>query len=162
MRATKAKRLFTGILSIILATTPTLSAYAIDGNADGSNNAGVVTGKGGDFSANINPGAGEFGKIGVRLSLVERNNPSQVISYKKVTDSSGNTSLKPMVWDLIYVDEAHFANQMWGVPIGMENKPENEGLALYDTYAYNNYIYTSVKTQQLLNRLSSGNGNHIQ
>lgn len=121
------KRLTACLLSatITLGCAP-IQSFAIGGNASGDNSTGVITGAGGDFSANISTDPRESGKIGVRLSLVDNNNPSEVISV----DENGN----PMVLDLLYTTKLQFTNQAVGN---------------YLSNLKGEFTYSSVKTQDL-------------
>ncbi|MCD8223834.1 MAG: hypothetical protein LUC99_03125 [Clostridiales bacterium] len=77
----KLKRLLAGMLSAVLSLTTPLSSFAYTpaGSAAGANASGNVTGAGGDFSANITH-TSTSGKIGIRLTLVNRNDPSEILS----------------------------------------------------------------------------------
>ena len=76
---------------------------------------------GGDFGVNR-----PSGRIGIRLSLIDRNEPSKVISV----DESGN----PMVVDIMYVDKSTYE--------GFTNGG-------YLTALNDNYRYSAVKTQSI-------------
>lgn len=86
----------TALTSIPLTS---FAATGVGGNASGSSTGGVVTSSGGDFGVNISPD--RTGRIGIRLSLVDRENPEKVISV----DNDGN----PQVLDIMYVTSGQFA-----------------------------------------------------
>ena len=119
----KFKKFISILLSLnIIISTPLLSlAGDIGGSAGGSNAGGVTTVSGGDFGVNR-----PSGRIGIRLSLIDRNEPSKVISV----DESGN----PMVVDIMYVDKSTYE--------GFTNGG-------YLTALNDNYRYSAVKTQSI-------------
>jgi hypothetical protein len=131
----KIKQFLAGCLSIAMTLSSPVASLAastdFDGvSAGGHDDKGYVTGKGGDFSSNIEDGGNGLtsGKIGIRLSLVSPDDPSQVISV----DDDGN----PQVVDLLYVTEDTWKHQT------LEN---------YHSDLLDKFTYTSVKTQSLMN-----------
>jgi hypothetical protein len=129
----KAKQLLASCLSVAMALTSPLTSFAdeksfANSSANGNTEAGYVTGAGGDFSANISDGGAGLtsGKIGIRLSLVDPNDPSRVISV----DNDGN----PQVLDLLYVTE-----DTW----------EHQTREKYHSDLYGAFTFNSIKTQSL-------------
>ena len=104
----RIKKLMAGLLAAAMTLTTPMSAFALGHNAAGNDNSGIITGRGGDFSANISENGNGLtsGKIGIRLSLVDANNPSNVISK----DAQGNTR----VVDLLYVNQNAWEHQTSG------------------------------------------------
>ncbi len=119
------KQTATGLMAATLAISSPLSAFAIGGNNAGNNAAGVVTGAGGDFSANIT-GDNTSGKIGIRMTLVDAKDPQKIISV----DDNGN----PRVIDMLYVNEDTFDHQTMG---------------MYHSNLEDRYTYVNPKTQDL-------------
>ena len=98
----KLKRISALTLACLTAISSPLTSFAdtgLGGNASGSDHGGVTTVSGGDFGVNVSPD--RLGRIGIRLSLVDANDPGKVISYLP----DGQT---PMVVDILYVDKATF------------------------------------------------------
>ena len=83
------KKKLKSLTALALATATFLStplqsfaAGGLEGNAGGSSGTGIVTSTGGDFGVNVdvtNP-ENSMGRIGIRLSLVNADDPTQVIS----------------------------------------------------------------------------------
>lgn len=121
------KRITSAGLSVALALSPAITSYAdgTSGNASGSDHGGVVTSSGGDFGVNVSPE--RLGRIGIRLSLVNADNPQEVISYLP----DGKT---PMVVDILYVNEDTY-------------KHYTEGANAYLTPLTDDNKYSAVKTQ---------------
>ena len=124
----RIKKLMAGLLAAAMTLTTPMSAFALGHNAAGNDNSGIITGRGGDFSANISENGNGLtsGKIGIRLSLVDANNPSNVISK----DAQGNTR----VVDLLYVNVDAWNHQIGGS---------------YYSPLYTAFQYNSVKTENL-------------
>lgn len=92
----KIKRLAALTLACLTATTSVpITSYAIGGNTGAGDQAGIVGGVGSDLGAN-RPAS----RIGFRVSLVSKDDPSQVISV----NDNGN----PKVIDFLFTDEANF------------------------------------------------------
>ena len=130
------KRAASSLLALSLALTAPISSLAnTGGSAAGDNTGGVNTGGGGDFGVNK-----PTGRIGIRLSLVDSDNPEKVISV----DESGN----PVVVDILYIDEP-----TWKYYAGNYRTP----LTLENTF-------TSVKTQDILTNMTDidKGGNRIK
>lgn len=124
----KLKRFSALTLACLTAISSPLTSYAdtgLGGNASGSDHGGVTTVSGGDFGVNVSPD--RLGRIGIRLSLVDANDPSKVISYLP----DGQT---PMVVDILYVDRATFEHYT--------SPPDN-----YLTQLTGDNTYSAVKTQ---------------
>lgn len=123
------KRAASSLLALSLALTAPISSLAnTGGSAAGDNTGGVNTGGGGDFGVNK-----PSGRIGLRLSLVDSNNPENVISVVPTEDGK----YTPRVVDILYLDEDtwnYYAND-YRTPLIHEN------------------FYTSVKTQDRLTTL---------
>ena len=117
------KKFLSVLLSLNIAMSTPLVSLAKDmsGSAGGSNAGGVTTVSGGDFGVNR-----PNGRIGIRLSLVDNNDPSKVISV----DPKGD----PMVVDLLYVDEGTYNGFTQGG---------------YLSILQDNYKYSAVKTQSI-------------
>lgn len=116
----KLKRSVCFILAFTLLSTST--AYAdMDANADNNNGQSVITGAGGDFGAN-----GTDGRIGVRFSLVYKNNCEKVASINENGD--------PLVIDILYTNRDRFNYYIGGE---------------YLSPLYSQYIYSAVKTQNI-------------
>ena len=113
-------------LSVVLALSPAITSYAdgTAGNASGSDHGGVVTSSGGDFGVNVSPE--RLGRIGIRLSLVNADNPQEVIS---VTPDG-----KTRVVDILYVDKGTFEHY-------------TSGDSAYLTPLTGDNMYSAVKTQ---------------
>ena len=133
----RIKKLMAGLLAAAMTLTTPMSAFALGHNAAGNDNSGIITGRGGDFSANISENGNGLtisengngltsGKIGIRLSLVDANNPSNVISK----DAQGNTR----VVDLLYVNQNAWEHQTSGA---------------YYSQLVSAFAYNSVKTESL-------------
>ena len=120
------KRITSAGLSVALALSPAITSYAdgTSGNASGSDHGGVVTSSGGDFGVNVSPE--RLGRIGIRLSLVNADNPQEVIS---VTPDG-----KTRVVDIIYVDKGTFEHY-------------TSGDSAYLTPLTGDNMYSAVKTQ---------------
>lgn len=130
------KRAASSLLALSLALTAPISSLAnTGGSAAGDNTGGVNTGGGGDFGVNK-----PSGRIGLRLSLVDSNNPEKVISV----DENG----KPVVVDLLYVTEETFKYYT----------------TRYRTQLSQENTFTSVKTQDTLTNLThiDNGGNRIK
>lgn len=120
-----AKKAVSAILATVLSMSSVITGFAgTSGSAEGSNKGGVVTSSGGDFGVNY-----PNGRIGIRLSLVERSNPEHVISV----DANGES----MVIDCLYVDAVTYAKYV-GIP-GMVNG--------HLTTLTDDNKYSAVKTQ---------------
>ena len=121
------KKVISAGLSVALALSPAITSYAdgTSGNASGSDHGGVVTSSGGDFGVNVSPE--RLGRIGIRLSLVNADNPQEVISYAP----DGTTK---MVVDILYVDEGTY-------------KRYTEGANAHLTPLTDDNTYSAVKTQ---------------
>lgn len=123
------KRMASSVLAVSLALSAPISSIAdTGGSAAGDNTGGVNTGGGGDFGVNK-----PTGRIGIRLSLVDSDNPEKVISV----DESGN----PVVVDILYVTEETFKYYADG----------------YRTTLTPDNYYTSVKTQELASMATGKN-----
>ena len=121
-----SKKAVSAILATVLSMSSVITGFAgTSGSAEGSNNGGVVTSSGGDFGVNT-----PNGRIGIRLSLVDRANPEKVISVT----SDGKT---PMVVDCLYVDASTYAKYV-GIP-GM--------VSGHLTTLTDDNKYSAVKTQ---------------
>lgn len=120
------KKVISAGLSVALALSPAITSYAdgTAGNASGSDHGGVVTSSGGDFGVNVSPE--RLGRIGIRLSLVNADNPQEVIS---VTPDG-----KTRVVDIIYVDKGTFEHY-------------TSGDSAYLTPLTGDNMYSAVKTQ---------------
>ena len=92
----KLKRLTALALACLTATTSIpITSYAIGGNTGAGDQAGIQGGVGSDLGAN-RPAS----RIGFRVSIVSKDDPSKVISV----DDAGN----PQVIDFLFTDEANF------------------------------------------------------
>ena len=137
----KPKRLLAGLLAGTMSLSTAFTSFAVtDGSSQGNNGAGVVTGAGGDFSANIIDGGNgaKSGKIGIRLSLVNAKNPSEVISV----DNNG----KPRVVDILYVTYdtyIHQTQEMYHSNLSFEN------------------TFINIKTQPLMTVAKNGTEQEI-
>lgn len=120
------KKVISAGLSVALALSPAITSYAdgTAGNASGSDHGGVVTSSGGDFGVNVSPE--RLGRIGIRLSLVNADNPQEVIS---VTPDG-----KTRVVDILYVDKGTFEHY-------------TSGDSAYLTPLTGDNMYSAVKTQ---------------
>lgn len=49
----RIKKLMAGLLAAAMTLATPMSAFALGHNAAGNDNSGIITGRGGDFSANI-------------------------------------------------------------------------------------------------------------
>lgn len=49
----RIKKLMAGLLAAAMTLTTPMCAFALGHNAAGNDNSGIITGRGGDFSANI-------------------------------------------------------------------------------------------------------------
>lgn len=120
-----AKKAVSAILATVLSMSSVITGFAgTSGSADGSNNGGVVTSSGGDFGVNM-----DRGRIGIRLSLVDRANPEHVISVE-----NGENGLQPAVFDFLYVKESVFNDY-------------TSGAGAYLTPLTADNLYSAVKTQ---------------
>lgn len=114
------KRFICLILAFTLFNTiPTFAE--MEANADNSDKISVTTGAGGDFGAN-----GTEGRIGVRFSLVYKNNSEKVASI--------NENGEPLVIDILYTNRDKF-----NYFIGGE----------YLSPLLSQYTYSAVKTQSI-------------
>ena len=140
----KTKKRVNSLFSMLLALTMMFSSVSMEvfaggkesglgDNAAGNNTSGIQTAGGGDFSANITPDATNTGKIGVRFSLVNNANPSEVISV----DDEGN----PIVLDIVFATWEQWLNIVFGNQLTALT-PENE--------------FSSVKTQELMSKRTGG------
>lgn len=116
----KLKRSICFILAFTLLSTFTVYAE-MDANADNNNNQSVTTGAGGDFGAN-----GTDGRIGVRFSLVYKNDCEKVASI--------NENGEPLVIDILYTNRDRFNYYIGGE---------------YISPLLSQYIYSAVKTQSI-------------
>ena len=92
----KLKRFTALALACLTATTSVpITSYAIGGNTGAGDQAGIQGGVGSDLGAN-RPAS----RIGFRVSIVSKDDPSKVISV----DDNGN----PKVIDFLFTDEANF------------------------------------------------------
>lgn len=127
------KRAASSLLALSLALTAPISSLAnTGGSAAGDNTGGVNTGGGGDFGVNK-----PSGRIGLRLSLVDSNNPEKVISVVPTEDGG----YAPRVVDILYLDK-----ETW-------EYYEKQ----YRTVLTEDNFYTSVKTQDLANLATGEN-----
>lgn len=138
MHSKLTNRFISTLLTFTLLFSNTLVSFAgtEDHNAQGNDNKGIVTGKGGDFSANISDDY-TSGKIGLRFSLVDMEDPTKILSV----DDAGN----PQVVDILYVTQEQFIAQTAG---GYNSKLEPQ------------FAYTSVKTQDNLTNSSQTGGDY--
>lgn len=134
----KKPRLLAGLLAVTMSLSSVFPSLAFNDSAQGNNGAGIVTGSGGDFSANVT-GTPTSGKLGVRLSLVRASNPSEVISVNK--------DGKPMVVDILYVTESVWNHQAY------------EG---YHSNLDSKYMFTNVKTQNLMDAENDWNKQEVK
>lgn len=135
--STLKTRLFSFLLAVVMVLSSAVPSYAMDSNAGGSTTTGVTTGGGGDFGCNIdadNPSA-SAGRIGIRLSLVSKSDPTKILSV----DSSG----KEMVLDILYTSKAKWYYYA------------EEG-TYFTAVDKANTMYSSVKTQDQLLTSSTG------
>lgn len=134
-RDMRLKNVLASLLAVTLSLTAPLTSLAagdLDDSAQGNNQAGTITGAGGDFSANI---LNDYtsGKIGFRLTLVDRKDPTKILSV----DDNGN----PKVVDFLYVTAPTFVTQVSGG---------------YYSALLPEYTYLSPKTYSNLVTQSSG------
>lgn len=102
----RIKRFIASLLAAAMTLTSPISSLAdVSGSGQGNAGAGVITGRGGDFSANVDSSL-TSGKLGIRLTLVDRNDPTKIISV----DDNG----KPRVVDFLYVTQDTFDYQAGG------------------------------------------------
>lgn len=130
------KRITSAGLSVALALSPAITSYAdgTSGNASGSDHGGVVTSSGGDFGVNVSPE--RLGRIGIRLSLVNADNPQEVISYLP----DGKT---PMVVDILYVNEDTYKRYTEGANAHLTSLTDDNKYSAVKTQSYTekNFIY---------------------
>lgn len=130
------KRITSAGLSVALALSPAITSYAdgTSGNASGSDHGGVVTSSGGDFGVNVSPE--RLGRIGIRLSLVNADNPQEVISYLP----DGKT---PMVVDILYVNEDTYKRYTEGANAHLTPLTDDNKYSAVKTQSYTekNFIY---------------------
>ena len=92
----KLKQSIALLLACLTATTSVpITSYAIGGNTGAGDQAGIVGGVGSDLGAN-RPAS----RIGFRVSIVSKDDPSKVISV--------NDNGDPTVIDFLFTDEANF------------------------------------------------------
>ncbi len=128
-------RATSSLLALNLALSAPLTSFAardLNDFAAGNTQAGVVTGSGGDFSANVT-GTNSSGKIGIRLTLVDRNSPEKIVSV----DSQGN----PMTVDLLYVTKDAWDHQAYS--------------GTYRSTLYDQYRFINPRTQGLYSEADS-------
>ena len=121
-------KMFTCLI-LAIAFLGTTTAYAdpktenesFGANAENNNNQSVITGAGGDFGAN-----GTDGRIGVRFSLVYKNNCEKVASINDAGD--------PLVIDVLYANRDRFNYFISGS---------------YYSPLLSQYTYSAVKTQSI-------------
>ena len=91
----KIKRFAALTLACLTATTSVpITSYAIGGNTGSGDQAGIVGGVGSDMGANR-----PESRIGFRVSIVSKDDPSQVISV----DDSGNPTVVDFLFTSIVV-----------------------------------------------------------
>lgn len=96
MRLKHKLKQFTAIaLSCLSVVSTPLTAYAVGGNTGSGDNEGIHGGYGSDMGSNR-----ENSRLGFRVSLVDRNDPTKVISV----DDEGN----PLVVDFLLANEETF------------------------------------------------------
>lgn len=96
MRLKHKLKQFTAIaLSCLSVVSTPLTAYAVGGNTGAGDNEGIHGGYGSDMGSNR-----ENSRLGFRVSLVDRNDPTKVISV----DDEGN----PLVVDFLLANEETF------------------------------------------------------
>ena len=121
----RGKKAVSAILATVLSMSSVITGFAgTSGSAEGSNKGGVVTSSGGDFGVNM-----DRGRIGIRLSLVDRANPENVISV--------NSKGEKMVVDCLYVTPSTYIDY-----VGMEGVKNG-----HLTNLTNDNEYSAVKTQ---------------
>lgn len=133
------KRISAFALASAMAISTPFQAFAdgLSGNAGGSNNQGIVTSTGGDFGVNrdvANP-SNSMGRIGIRLSLVDYNNPSNVISVQP-------DGVTPKVLDILYTSKSAY----YGFSSG----------GWFTAIDWNKTGFSSVKTQELMTPTQQG------
>ena len=137
---TRLKKATALSLSALTLLTSPLQAYAaggMEGNAGGSSGTGVVTSTGGDFGCNISADPTQsMGRIGIRLSLVDRNDPSKVLS---LTDDGQHTR----VVDLLYTSKLKYLGFISGGWFTGFDEAKST-------------MFSSVKTQQLMSQSDTG------
>ena len=140
----KIKQITASLLATILLVSTPIASFAgntsgLGENASGNTQAGIKTGSGGDFSANLeNNGAGPTsGKIGIRLSLVDAKDPTKIISV-------GDDGVTPRVVDILYVEKNTFDYQTQGTLHTASGRSGKYHSILQDEYTFN-----SIKTQSL-------------
>ena len=100
---------FTAIaLSCLSVISTPLTAYAVGGNTGSGDNEGIHGGYGSDMGSNR-----ENSRLGFRVSLVDRNDPTKVISV----DDEGN----PKVFDFLLANEETF-QKYTGINTGLTDK----------------------------------------
>lgn len=138
------KKKLKSLTALALATATFLStplqsfaAGGLEGNAGGSSGTGIVTSTGGDFGVNTAEDPTQsMGRIGIRLSLVNADDPTQVISK----DNNGN----PTVVDILYTSNLHYLN--FAVLNG----------GYFTAVDWAETGFSSVKTQPLMARDTAG------
>lgn len=138
------KKKLRSLTALALATATFLStplqsfaAGGLEGNAGGSSGTGIVTSTGGDFGVNTAEDPTQsMGRIGIRLSLVNADDPTQVISK----DNNGN----PTVVDILYTSNLHYLN--FAVLNG----------GYFTAVDWAETGFSSVKTQPLMARDTAG------
>lgn len=139
------KKKLKSLTALALATATFLStplqsfaAGGLEGNAGGSSGTGIVTSTGGDFGVNVdvtNP-ENSMGRIGIRLSLVNADDPTQVISK--------NNNGEEAVVDILYAS----MRQYYGFT--------NEINGYFTPVDWAETGFSSVKTQPLMARDTAG------
>lgn len=138
------KKKLKSLTALALATATFLStplqsfaAGGLEGNAGGSSGTGIVTSTGGDFGVNVNLNdpTNSQGRIGIRLSLVSADDPTQVISK----DNNGN----PTVIDILYTGWTQWLKFAYS------------GTA-FTAVDWNETGFSSVKTQPLMTQNNGG------
>ena len=138
------KKKLKSLTALALATATFLStplqsfaAGGLEGNAGGSSGTGIITSTGGDFGVNVNTDdpMNSQGRIGIRLSLVNADDPTQVISK----DNNGNAT----VVDILYTGALQYAGFA-------------TGNGYFTPIDWAETGFSSVKTQPLMARDSAG------
>lgn len=119
---------FTAVaLSCLLVISTPLTAYAVGGNTGSGDNEGIHGGYGSDMGSNR-----ENSRLGFRVSLVDRNDPTKVISV----DDEGN----PKVVDFLLANEETFQKYT-----GRTTKLKETGLEGWRSNI--TYMYTASRMQ---------------
>lgn len=139
------KKKLKSLTALALATATFLStplqsfaAGGLEGNAGGSSGTGIVTSTGGDFGVNVdvtNP-ENSMGRIGIRLSLVNADDPTQVISK--------NNNGEETVLDILYTSDTQFYNFT------------NQTNGYFTPVDWAETGFSSVKTQPLMAKNTAG------